>query len=239
VALRQKLKQWVGPHGTVLLRCLTRGMKIPRWGNIRKNAPFSTYFGFERGTPLDRYYLYKFLEEHRSLIKGKVLEIQNNSLTRKFGENLSVEHSLDIVGEFSPTYLCDLSELPSSVPRGNYDCFLMPNTFQVIRRLEPALRNAYELIKPGGVILASAAGFLPLVPDTTEYWRFTRAGWEELLPTVWPGAEIEVRAHGNSLAAVASMLGLAHEELKPAELDVVDERYPVLITIHCRKPKVE
>ncbi len=32
------------------------------------------------------------------------------------------------------------------------------------------------------------------------------------------------------------MYGLAHEELKAAELDAYDPRYPMLITIRCRKP---
>jgi hypothetical protein len=32
------------------------------------------------------------------------------------------------------------------------------------------------------------------------------------------------------------MYGLALEELRAGELDVFDPRYPVLVTIRCRKP---
>jgi len=52
-----------------------------------------------------------------------------------------------------------------------------------------------------------------------------------------PEGEITVTGHGNCLAAVAAQLGLAHEELSDAELDVDDARYPVLTTIRAHKPQ--
>ena len=41
---------------------------------------------------------------------------------------------------------------------------------------------------------------------------------------------------GDTLAAVASMLGLALEELRDDEFRFEDPRYPVLVTLVCRKP---
>src|SRR5262245_4950106 len=56
------LKQLVGPRATVELRCLVRGFDRPKWGNPRRTTPFSSQFGFERGTPVDRYYLHRFFD---------------------------------------------------------------------------------------------------------------------------------------------------------------------------------
>jgi len=92
------------------------------------------------------------------------------------------------------------------------------------------------VIKPGGVILASGAAFEPLISDGPDYWRLSAVGWTEVLQRVWAGCDVRVESHGNCLAAVAAMLGLALEELTPAELDVFDSQYPVLITIFCQKP---
>jgi hypothetical protein len=78
---------------------------------------------------------------------------------------------------------------------------------------------------------------VPLIADGPDYWRSSREGWSELLTRVWMGCEIEVKSYGNCLAAVAAMLGLASEELTPAELDVADSRYPVLISVACTKPR--
>ena len=38
-----------------------RGLGVPYWGNLRRLRPFSVYYGFDRGTPVDRYYLDRFL----------------------------------------------------------------------------------------------------------------------------------------------------------------------------------
>jgi hypothetical protein len=52
---------------------------------------------------------------------------------------------------------------------------------------------------------------------------------------VWPQSTVDVVAYGNCLAAAASMMGLAAEELTKDELDVFDSRYPVVVTLACRK----
>ena len=55
-------------------------------------------------------------------------------------------------------------------------------------------------------------------------------------PRPGAGPPSDVNGHGNCLAAIASQLGLATEELTAPELDVHDARYPLLTTIVCRKP---
>lgn len=105
------------------------------------------------------------------------------------------------------------------------------------RELDLALAHARRIVRPGGTILASAAGLLPLTGDVPDYWRLSPDGWRERLGTAWPSATLEIDGHGNSLAAVAAQLGLALEELTGAELDVHDPRYPVLTTIACRTPR--
>jgi hypothetical protein len=47
----------------------------------------------------------------------------------------------------------------------------------------------------------------------------------------------QVESHRNCLVAVAAMLGLAIEELTPAELNVNRSRWPVLITLTCVKSR--
>ena len=235
-AAREELKLLLGPRWTTRIGRLVRGREAPRWGNLRRARPFSESFGFDRGTPVDRYYLRRFLEAHRGEIRGDVLEIQSAGHARRLGHDLRRVDSVDIQARFEPTYVCDLALSAAVIADESYDCFLLPNTLQHLRDLEGCLRHALRVVRPGGSLLASAAGFVPLIPDGPDYWRLSPEGWRELLARVWAGAEVEVEGHGNCLAAVAAVLGLASEELTPAELDVRDPRYPVLITIACRKP---
>jgi hypothetical protein len=234
--IRQELKNLIGPTWTTRLRCLAHGRELPRWGNLRRTKPFSANFGFERGTPVDRYYLHKFLEKNRSYITGNVLEIQLPGYTHRYGHKINQAHSVDINPQVRPTFVCDLARSERIIPDASYDCFLLPNTLQHLCDLEGCLRHALRVVKPGGVILASSSTFVPLIPDGPDYWRLSAEGWTEILQRAWVGCEFRVESHGNCLAAVAAMLGLTVEELTPAELDVFDPRYPVLVTLFCRKP---
>lgn len=234
---RATAKRLLGPQWTTRLRCLTRGMDLPRWGNLRRTSPFSANYGFDRGTPVDRHYLHAFLAAHADWITGDVLEIQGCGYTERFGRRVRTAHSVDIDPRFRPTFVCDLALSDGILPSARYDCFLMPNTLQHLRDLDGSLHHALRVIRPGGAILASAAGFLPLIPDGPDYWRLSAQGWQEVLQRAWPSCTVGIEAHGNALAAVAAMLGLAGEELSEAELDARDPRYPVLVTVACRKPE--
>ena len=227
----------VGPATTTRLRCLVRGYGLPRWGNLRRTTPFSSTFGFERGTPIDRYYLHRFLTRHRDVITGDVLEVQNSSYTERFGRAVARADTFDIVPQSAPTHRCDFSHCEDVIPGAAYDCLLLPNTLPHLRELDLALAHARRVVRPGGTILASAAGLLPLTGDVPDYWRLSPDGWRERLRDAWPGAAIDVAGHGNCLAAIAAQLGLAVEELSEAELDVPDPRYPVLTTIACQFPR--
>jgi hypothetical protein len=72
-------------------------------------------------------------------------------------------------------------------------------------------------------------------------WRFHwcrdwEAVWShDFVASCWPDDEAEIVGYGNCLDAMAALQGIAVEELTPAELDVCDPRYPVLIGIMCRK----
>ena len=232
---RARLKAIMGPRLTVLARCMSRGLPVPRWGNMRRTEPFSTAFGSDRGAPIDRYYLDRFLASHRELITGRVLEVQLPSYTKRFGQDVRESHTVDINPEFRATYTCDLADA-APIPSDHYDCFLVPNTLQHLANLEPALKTMIRVVRPGGTLLLSAAGLLPLIPDGGDYWRLSSDGWRRVLDAQWPGCDVTVQAHGNCLAAAAAMYGLAQEELSANELDVQDPRYPVLITIRCSKP---
>jgi SAM-dependent methyltransferase len=197
----------------------------------------SEYFGFERGTPVDRYYLHQFLNAHRGVITGKVLEIQVSGYTRRYGHAVSLAHTVDIDPSISPTptFVVDLARAEGVIPDDTYDCFLLPNTLSVIRDIEGALRNALRVVKPGGVVIATAAGFVQLTGRDDDYWRMSAAGWREVTNRVWPGCEVTVEQHGNCLTAVGAMLGLTMEEFSPDELQAHHDKFSVAITLFCRK----
>ena len=235
ITARAAARQMLGRRRTVLARCVTRGLPIPRWGNLRRVQPFSLTYGGDRGTPVDRHYLDGFLHMHAADITGTVLEIQRPGYAHRFGHDLSRVDTVDIDPAFSPTFRCDLAHA-EVIASNAYDCLLLPATLQGLKNIEACLQHALRVIRPGGVILATTAAFAPLMADVPDYWRMSAAGWQELTARCWRGCDVDVRAYGNCLAATASMMGLAAEELTEAELDVHDPRYPVVVSLACRKP---
>src|SRR3989442_11062277 len=59
----------------------------PRWLYLltKRLRPISTMAGIDRGRPLDRYFIDKFLEANQHLIRGHCLEIKDNAYTVRFG----------------------------------------------------------------------------------------------------------------------------------------------------------
>ena len=86
-----------------------------------------------------------------------------------------------------------------------------------------------------GVVLAPTPVIGQMDTSAHDYWRLGIDGWRDVTGRVWAGHEVTVRGYGNSLAAVAAVMGLAVEELRPEELDVCDPRFPVMAGIACRK----
>jgi SAM-dependent methyltransferase len=231
---RAAVKELLGPRWTVRARCLMRGKPLPRWGNLRRTRPLSDNYGFDRGTPIDRYYLHQFLAAHAHEITGRVLEIQQSDSTRRYGTGVTVAETIDINPRFNPTFVCDLAQA-DRVPADRYDCVLLPNTLHHLRDVRNSMMQMLRVLKPTGSLIATACGFVPLISDGSDYWRLSEEGWREVMAEPLRGHFVQIDGHGNCLSAVAALVGVAAEELKPAELDEYDCRYPVLITLHCRK----
>ncbi len=58
-----------------------------RFGSLHRLKPVSRLFGFDRGQPIDRYYIEHFLQSHVNDIRGRVLEVGDRDYMCKFGGN--------------------------------------------------------------------------------------------------------------------------------------------------------
>lgn len=133
------------------------------------------------------------------------------------------------------TLVADLAAA-DAVPSDRFDCFILTQTLQLIYDAAGAVRHVHRLLRPGGVVLAT----VPVASRITDqrgldYWRFTPAACSRLFGDVFGPGCVAVHAHGNVLACIAFLAGMAQEELTPAELDFDDPRFPLLVTIRAVK----
>jgi glycosyltransferase involved in cell wall biosynthesis/SAM-dependent methyltransferase len=208
-------------------------------GMLRRLSPFGPNWGFERGLPVDRYYIEQFLSGCAADIHGHVLEIEDNVYTMRYGGD-RVSHSdiLHVVdGNPRATIVGDLTSA-DHIPSGAFDCIVLTQVLQLIYDTRAALRTLHRILKPGGVLLATFPGLSRISHREwggSWFWLFTTASSQRLLDEAFPGGRIRVEAHGNVLTSAAFLYGLAAEDLRRDELDFRDADYELLITVRAEK----
>ena len=219
------------------MRRWLRRTLFPAWmGSLRRGQPVSNNWGFDRGRPVDRYYIESFLESHRSDIRGRVLEIMNSDYTMQFGSAVEAAEVLDVdPANKKATLIADLSA-GHSIPSDSFDCFILNQTLQLIYDVKSAIDHSYRILRPGGVLLVTVPALSRLAGQGfTDYWRFTPTSCARLFGEVFGEEHVSVSVFGNVLSAVAFLEGMACEEFSKHELDQVDERYPLLLAIRAVK----
>jgi SAM-dependent methyltransferase len=200
--------------------------------------PVSDNWGFDRGTPIDRYYIERFLARHEGDIRGAVLEVKDDTYTRRFGRGVDRADIVDIdPANPRATIHADLADA-RSIPDSSFDCFILTQTLHLIYDVEAVVRHAHRILRPGGILLATVPTVSRLRgvgTESSDYWRFTPAACDRLFGAPFGRSHTEVRAHGNVLAAMAFLRGLAWQELPESRMDYDDPSFPVIVTVRARK----
>ena len=229
---RRKLAQWAQwpPVGWV------------RFGSLRRLRPIGEDWGSTRGLPIDRYYIETFLAQHADDIRGRVLEMKDRSYTLRFGGARVTQSDVlhKVPGNPDATLVGDLSGVPPILPTGAFDAMICTQTLQFIYDIRTAVATLYQGLKPGGVLLATVPSITQIsrydMEHWGDYWRFTTLSARLLFTEQCPGAHIQVEAYGNVLVALASLHGIASNELRPRELNTFDPDYEFLVTVRVVKP---
>jgi SAM-dependent methyltransferase len=224
-----------------LRQAMTRWWRPAKLGPERGVEPISRRFGFDRGMPIDRRYIESVLAGHADSIRGTVLEVADDAYTRRFGGERVAAHRVLQNAAHRPSAQALVGDLehPEALPENGFDCFICTQTYNFVFEIGRAVESSHRLLKPGGVLLATAAAIAPIsrydMDRWGDYWRLTTASARRLLEP-WFGSGIEIGSAGNAFAAGCFVQGLAVEDVAdPALLDVVDEDYPVIVTMVARK----
>ncbi len=227
------------PRHTTVRKMPPPAAEQVRFGSLRRVTPISRVFGFDRGQPIDRYYIERFLADHAHDIRGRVLEIGDNVYTRRFGgSRVTISDVLHIVeGNPKATFVGDLT-CADHIPSDTFDCVILTQTLQFIYDVRAAIGTLYRILKSGGVLLATVPGISQKSQDEWSKnwcWGFSALSVQRLFKETFPAAQVNVQAHGNVLASIAFLHGLAVEELHQEELDFHDPDYELLITVSAVK----
>jgi glycosyltransferase involved in cell wall biosynthesis len=210
-----------------------------RFGDLRRLSPINGNFGYERGTPIDRYYIEAFLCACAGDVRGCVLEVGDNTYTVRFGgSKVEMSGVLHVDPDNREAdYVGDLSRA-GTLPSERFDCIVLTQTLHLIYDMRAAITNLHRALKPGGVLILTTPGITPIDAGEwgyTWYWALTPVSARQLLEEHSQRESIAVQTSGNVFAAICFLQGIAMEEITPAELEANDACYPVVIT--CRAVK--
>ena len=209
------------------------------FGNLRRLTPISREFGYDRGNPIDRYYIEHFLASNTNHIRGRVLEIGDDSYTKKYGGvNVTIQDVFNVSDSIPGTTIVGDLSCADHIPSETFDCMILTQTLHIIYDFRAALQTIYRILRPGGVVLATFPGISQISIDQwSKYWcwSFTTLSAQRIFEEVFPKENISIQAYGNVFAATAFLHGLAVQELQSNELDYHDPDYELLITVKAVK----
>ena len=209
-------------------------------GDLARTEPIGRRFGLDRGTPVDRWFIERFLARHAGDIRGRVLEVGDDSYSRRFGAGIEQQDVLHFVpGHPGATIVGDVAQA-GTLPAAAYDCMIVTQTLQLVYDIRAAVANLAQALKPGGVLLLTMPGVTTVDPSESDgkwYWSITDRTAERLFGEAFGGANVEVSVHGNAYAATCYVQGLALEEIDAALLEQDDPAFPMLVCVRARRER--
>ncbi len=211
-----------------------------RFGSLRRVTPINSGFGFDRGQPIDRYYIEKFLASYAHVVQGCVLEIGDDAYSRRFGgSRVTRQEILHVTpGHPGATIVADLA-CASEIPSGYFDCIILTQTMHYIFDLNAAATTLFRILKPGGTLLVTVPGISQICRDQSDpesdCWRFTASSAARLFSQCFGSENVTVHTYGNVLASIAFLEGLASSDLTRSEIDHRDANFQLTIAVAARK----
>ena len=223
---------------TTVSELYTAGLLSPayghvEWAAVRRLYPICNRFGFLRGTPVDRYYLQRFLGRVKDRISGVTVEIGGaRDNPRAFGwTNVTTYTSVNLEPSARIDRVGDANDPGLLVPK-SVDCVVALNVLEHCAEPWRVTTNIRTWLREGGraVCMVPNAQRLHRMPQ--DYWRPLPDGMRSLFREF---SQQEVYQYGNPLTVMASYLGVAAEELTAEELDHCNFDYPVATCIVATK----
>lgn len=203
------------------------------WGDLKRTVPICQAFGLTRGTPVDRYYLSKFLHEIKPQIVGNILEIGGTPKDKDFYQvnsgttykilNIEAGAGVDIVGDAHDV---------SIVEANSFDSIISFNVLEHCYAPWIVVENIYKWLKPGGKCFAMVPSAIRLHATPMDYWRPLPDAFAWMFKNF---SQQKLYVYGNPITTIASYHGIAQEELTPEELDAFHPDFPVATCIVAEK----
>ena len=202
--------------------------------------PASRVFGMDRGTPIDRVLIERFIASHSGRIAGTCAEVGDTRYLDRFGNRVvsrTVIVPALVTAAPSDALVFDLEK--GGVFEA-FDTLVVTQTLQFVFELRRAIRSIHESLLPGGFLIGTVPGISQVssfdMDRWGDFWRFTDVCVRRLLEEEFPSASIVVQALGNLPLAKAFLEGASAEDVPNASLfEKHDPEYQLVVGFVAQK----
>lgn len=196
-------------------------------------VPASKAFGTERGKPIDRYYIEKFLDDNKQSIRGETLEIAETTYSLKYGED-RIKHAYMLhVNGWGDNAIKGNLETGEGLEECRYDTLVITQTLMFTYDLRSVAENIYKTLRHGGTAFVTVAGISQISRYDADRWgsyySFHEDALYRLFEPLFGQENVSVKSYGNVKTAIAMLYGLCCEDLVESDYVIYDEDYPVII----------
>ncbi len=201
--------------------------------------PLSEQYGFDRGIPLDRFFIEDFLHNNQADIKGACLEIHDNTYTVKYGgSKVTTSAVLDIEpNNKNATLIGDLRNL-QDIKDGTYDTIILTQVLQFIDNTDAVISECHRILRKDGVLLVTVPSLSRadcISGLSGDFWRFTQASAKYLFEKKFSASNLTIDFYGNARSGIYFYAGLAIEDTPKKVLLHKDPNFPTIITIRATR----
>src|SRR5262249_42145279 len=127
---------------------LTAPVGVINFGDFNRRSPFCPHFGSSRGTPIDRYYLNKFIEELRNDVVGDTLEIGGVAHNQQlYGfTRAKTYQTLDVKRKVGVSIVGDVHN-PDLLKSNSFDSIIVFNVLEHCEKPWTVIDNMYNWLK--------------------------------------------------------------------------------------------
>ena len=224
----------------VSLRAILNRFLSPSKTTLRSIKKHSEKFGFDRGTPIDRYYIDHFLKNlnlennfNRSLEFGEILYSDSFKVKEKYFLSHPEYETRDIA---SNQILFDLNS-EHSYEGTKFDLILSTNVINFTKNPFVSIKHHIDMLNSRGTLVLTVSASMPISKFDAErwgdYWRFTPDGLNQLLRTL--NCEYHIKSFGSFVTSIAFLCGLSAEEIDATDLNKNDDSYPIVVMAIIKK----
>ena len=206
--------------------------------------PVGPSMGFDRGLPIDRYYITRFLQHNIPTEASRVLEFGDDTLSQSLLPPDSI-FDVAIYRENASGYshgnilYLDLTTLHNISSQQTYDIIICTQVLMCLPDPVQALVNLHSLLKPNGLLIGSiSSSCAPVSLYDYARWGYYWTGTDQYIKYLLdlsPFAIEHVESFGSFYSARAFLDGLCSEDLSLDLLSINDPAYPIVTCFLARR----